>query len=113
MKTPDNPAKRPASTRRAKPGPAEVPIPPGQTKTELPDALRPEKADVKALRSEKDLKSACASDGTGVAGEVGPQAKPAPPPPPPSPPAPPRAPPTLGPQRAPPPPVSRPPPPRA
>ena len=74
MNTPDNSAKQPASTKRAKPGPAEVPIPPGQTKTELPDALRPEKADVKGLRSEKDLKSACASDGTGVAGNVAPEA---------------------------------------
>jgi hypothetical protein len=77
MKTPNNPAKRSASRRRRpKPGPAEVPLPPGQTKTELPDALRPEKADVKALQSEKDLKSACASDGTGVAGNVAQQATP-------------------------------------
>ena len=92
MKTPDNSAKRPASTRRAKPGPAEVPIPPGQTNTELPDALRPEKADVKALRSDKDLKSACASDGTGVAGNVSQQANQALPPPSPSPPSAPGAP---------------------
>jgi hypothetical protein len=86
MKTPENSTKRPASTKRAKPGPAEVPIPPGQTKTEVPDALRPEKADVNALQSDQDLKSACASEGTGVAGNVAHQANPTPhvsPPPPP------------------------------
>ena len=93
MKTPNNSAKRSASRRRrAKPGPAEVPIPPGQTKSELPDALRPEKADVKALRSDKDLKSACASDGTGVAGNVSQQVNQALPPPSPSPPSAPGAP---------------------
>jgi hypothetical protein len=81
MKTPVNSPKPSASTQRSKPGPAEVPLPPGQTKTELPDALRPEKADVKALQSDKDLKSACASDGTGVAGNVAHQANQTPPPP--------------------------------
>jgi hypothetical protein len=88
MKTPDNASKRPASPRRSKPGPAEVPIPPGQTKTELPDALRPEKADVNALQSDQDLKSASASEGTGVAGNVAHQANPTPHVPPPSPPPP-------------------------
>jgi hypothetical protein len=38
--------------------------------SDLPDALRPEKADINALQNAKDLKSASPSEGTGTSGKA-------------------------------------------
>jgi hypothetical protein len=49
-----------------RPDPGTPPQP--ASSPDLPDALRPEKADVRALKNPADLKSAAPSEGSGVAG---------------------------------------------
>ena len=54
-----------------------MPNPTGQpprpaSPSDLPDALRPEKADIDALQSTKDLKSASPSEGSGLSGKASP-----------------------------------------